>query len=224
MSILAKFASSSDLPVGNGSCLVLDPPEDLISGPGLAQALTTHNRIVFVTRHRWTKFHPDLAEVVSLLGQDFKFVYPGDFRQLVRYLAGWGVPSKALTKPDLVIVDKLEDFVCEVLPSTTQQAGATQPARISRYECHRRLTKVLTLVANLCSSNAHTMMSPSPPTGNISALVTYSPPKAFEMSPSQLDLTGMWYNEAWRRAAETNGGQHMLCHYGLMKGKKLCIA
>ena len=116
-----------------------------------------------------------------------------------------------------------------VVPEDSQP----QPARISRYECHRRLTKVLALVANLCAASPPAGRAPagggllkvmSPPSaGKTSALVTFTPPKAYEMSPSQLDLTGMWYNEAWLRSDLADNRQHLSCYYGTMKGTKLSV-
>ena len=49
-----------------------------------------------------------------------------------------GAPSKALTRPDLIVLDKLEDFLCERPPLTVDDTQATIKAKTGKFETHRR--------------------------------------------------------------------------------------
>ena len=73
-----------------------DPEFSAFPLKGLSQALKTFNRTLIITKHPWRSFPSDadqagLSEIVSLVGQDFKFAYPKDWTQLIKYLAALGL-------------------------------------------------------------------------------------------------------------------------------------
>lgn len=239
MSLLSNFINQNGVEhvPTHGSCLIVGSPES-VTTLGLAKALEHFSKTVWVTKHRWSHLpnHPELPKIISLMGLDsFKFVYPKDYDQLVRYLAA--LSAKTSGTPDLLIVDKLEDFVLS--PDGSPDDDQTQPAegakptsrtKTSRYECHRRTTKVMALLATFSSSSAQKdqvrLMGPPDPSKGSSVLVGLGLPKTHELTLSELDMTRLWFHEAWSSLQiPTADGVtvDLTCHHGPLKDHNLKI-
>lgn len=224
MSVLGNFvdtAATQRIPFKHGSCFVLSPSENFgdpefsaFPLKGLSQALKTFNRTLIITKHPWRSFPSDadqagLSEIVSLVGQDFKFAYPKDWTQLIKYLAALGAPSKALTRPDLIVLDKLEDFLCERPPLTVDDTQATIKAKTGKFETHRRLTKILALISGFSVTQTNKedgmpVTRPQPSSDTTSVLVTFCAPNTCQLTLSELNQVGLWFHETWTCSSSTD--------------------
>jgi len=185
--------------------------------------LQKFDKVLYVTAKKWTEIPPGAdLKLLSILG-NVKFVYPESYDQMVQYLAAVGARRK-FDLPDLIVVDKLEEFVCVDSSNNVDGGGEGASGFSSRTECHRKLTKALALLSNLthvtsptsgCSTSVSAFANRQPfgqtcdddggggegySGKGTRVIVGFSPPAAsqnFDLTETELDKLGLWMSEVW---------------------------